>query len=148
MNEPIKIQGNKIKVLEGYQDNDQMGVLMVLLIIHYSITGNALSVPLKKLAFILDVIKKQVPAAKLAVLLSSPWEISADLRKKIILAHEKQFLVIKDSKSTFGFSLSEKGTALVEQIEKLDLIPVIRQEIRRWCKEITVKELKNQHLIW
>lgn len=148
MNEQIKIKGNKIKVLEGYQDNDQMGVLMVLLIIHYSISGNALSVPLKKVAFILDVIKKQVPVTKLAVLLSSPWEISADLRKKIILAHEKQYLLIKITRSSFGFSLSEKGTALVEQIEKLDLIPSIRQEIQRWCKQITVKELKNQHLIW
>lgn len=148
MNNKVKIQGNKIKVLEGYQDNDQLGVLMIIFIIKYSIIGNTLSLPLNKLAFILDAVKKQLPITDLGTLLSSPWEISAALRKKIILAHEKKYVVIKESKSVVSFSLSDQGIALVDQIEKLDLVPGIRQEIKQWCKSVKTGELKNQNLIW
>jgi hypothetical protein len=148
MNNKVTIQGNKIKVLEGYQDNDQMSVLMVLLIIKYSVTGNTLSVPLKKVAFIFDAVKKQVALAKLATLLSSPWEISGAMRKKIILAHEKNYLIIKDSQSVISFSLSDKGIALIEQVETLDIVPQTRKEIKQWCKDVKISELKNQHLIW
>lgn len=148
MSEKVKIQGNKIKVLEGYQDSDQIGVLMILLIIRYSVTGSSLSVPLKKMAFILDAVKKQAPITKLGTLLSSPWDISPTLRKNIILANEKQYLIIKETRSVVSFSLSKEGIALVEQIEKLNLIPETRRDIKQWCKDVKVSELKNQHLIW
>ncbi len=148
MNEKVKIQGNKIKVLEGYQHNDQMGILMLLIVIKYSVTGKSLSVSLKKVAFILDAVKKQLPVARLATLLSSPWEISGALRRKIILAHEKKYVVIKEAKKMVSFSLSDQGLAVVEQIEKLNLIPELRKEIKQWCKDVKNNELKNQHLNW
>jgi len=148
MDNKVKIQGNKIKVLQAYQNNDQMVVLMILLIIKHSIFGNSLSVSLKKLAFILDAVKKNTPVSKLSTLLASPWGISDDLRKKIILTHEKQYIEIKEVNSNISFLLSEKGKALVEQIEQLDLIPETRQEIFEFCKGVKSTELKNQHLIW
>lgn len=145
MDNKIKIQGNKIKVLQTYWDNDQIVLLIILLIIKYSIFGNSLSVSLKKVAFILDAVKKNVLVSKLSTLLASPWEISDELRKKIILAHEKQYINIKDNVS---FMLTTKGEALVDQIEKLNLIPETRQEIFLLCKGVKSTELKNQHLIW
>ena len=148
MDNKVKIQGNKIKVLQAYWDNDQMVVLMILLIIKYSIFGNSLSVSLKKVAFVLDAVKKNVTVSKLSILLASPWEISDELRKKIILAHEKQYIAIKEVNSVISFQLTTKGEALVEQIEKLDLVPETRQEIVRLCKGVRSTELKNQHLIW
>jgi predicted transcriptional regulator len=148
MDNKVKIQGNKIKVLQAYWDNDQMVVLMILLIIKYSIFGNSLSVSLKKVAFVLDAVKKNVTVYKLSILLASPWEISDELRKKIILAHEKQFISIKEVNSKVSFQLTTKGEAIVEQIEKLDLVPETRQEIVRLCKRVKSTELKNQHLIW
>jgi predicted transcriptional regulator len=148
MDNKVKIQGNKIKVLQAYWDNDQMVVLMILLIIKYSIFGNSLSVSLKKVAFVLDAVKKNVTVYKLSILLASPWEISDELRKKIILAHEKQFISIKEVNSKVSFQLTTKGEAIVEQIEKLDLLPETRQEIVRLCKRVKSTELKNQHLIW
>jgi len=148
MDNKVKIQGNKIKVLQAYWDSDQMVVLMILLIIKYSISGNSLSVSLKKVAFVLDAVKKNVTVHKLSILLASPWEISDELRKKIILAHEKQFISIKDVNSKVSFQLTTKGEAIVEQIEKLDLLPETRQEIVRLCKKVKSTELKYQHLIW
>lgn len=148
MDNKVKIQGNKIKILQTYGDNDKMVVLMVLLIIKHSIFGSCLSVSLKKVAFILDAVKKNVSVSKLSTLLASPWEISDELRKKIILAHEKQYISIKEVNSHISFMLTANGEALVDQIEELNLIPEIRQEIFRLCKGVKSTELKNQHLIW
>ncbi|PZX59360.1 hypothetical protein LV84_01391 [Algoriphagus ratkowskyi] len=148
MDNKVKIQGNKIKVLQAYRDNDQMAVLMILLIIKQSIYGNSLSVNLKKVAFILDAVKKNVSVSKLSILLASPWEISDELRKKIILAHEKQYISIKEVNSVISFMLTDKGAELVEKVEKLDLLQETRKEIFHLCKGVKATELKNQQLIW
>lgn len=148
MNEKITIKGNKIKILEGYQDNDQINVLMILLIIKYSINGNTLSITLKKIAFILDAVKKNVSVKKLSTLLSSPWEISSSLRKNIILSHEKKYLVIKESNGIISFGMSATGLSIVTEMEDNNIMPEIREEIVQWCKAVSMSELKKQQLIW
>ncbi|AWK04784.1 hypothetical protein HYN56_11330 [Flavobacterium crocinum] len=148
MNEKITIKGNKIKILEGYQDNDQINILMILLIIKYSVNGKTLSVPLKKIAFILDAVKKNVSVKKLSTLLSSPWEISGSLRKNIILSHEKKYLVIKDNNGVISFGLSITGLSIVTEVEENNIMPEIRKEIMKWCKAVSMTELKKQQLIW
>lgn len=148
MNEKITIKGNKIKILEGYQDNDQINILMILLIIKYSVNGKTLSVPLKKIAFILDSVKKNVSVKKLSTLLSSPWEISGSLRKNIILSHEKKYLVIKDNNAVISFGLSVTGSSIVTEMEENNIMPEIRKEIMKWCKAVSMTELKKQQLIW
>jgi hypothetical protein len=148
MSEKIKIKGNKIKVFETYHESDQIAILMTLFIIKYSLSGNTKSVQLKKIAFILDAVKKQVSFFNLGTLLSSPWEISDSLRKNIILAFEKGYILIKESQSVVSFSLSEQGAKLVDEIENLDIIPDIRDKLKKWCKAVSMNELKKQHLIW
>jgi hypothetical protein len=148
MNEKITIKGNKIKILEGYQDNDQINILMILLIIKYSVNGKTLSVPLKKIAFILDAVKKNVSVKKLSTLLSSPWEISGSLRKNIILSHEKKYLVIKDNNGVISFGLSVTGSSIATEMEENNIMPEIRKEIMKWCKAVSMTELKKQQLIW
>ena len=148
MNNKITIKGNKIKILEGYQDNDQINILMILLIIKYTIDGRSLSIPLKKIAFILDAIKKNVSVNKLSTLLSSPWEISGSLRKNIILSHEKKYLFIKESNGIISFGISSTGLLIVKEMEDNDIMPEIRKEIMQWCKAVSISELKKQQLIW
>ncbi|MFD2938493.1 hypothetical protein [Flavobacterium sp.] len=148
MNEKITIKGNKIKILEGYQENDQINILMILLIIKYSINGKTLSIPLKKIAFILDAVKKNVSVKKLSTLLSSPWEISSSLRKNIILSHEKKYLVIKESNGIISFGMSATGLSIVTEMEDNNIMPEIREEIMQWCKAVSMSELKKQQLIW
>lgn len=148
MNDKITIKGNKIKILEGYQDNDQINILMILLIIKYSVNGKTLSIPLKKIAFILDAVKKNVSVKKLSTLLSSPWEISGSLRKNIILSHEKKYLIIKDSNGVISFGLSNTGLSIVTEMEENNIMPEIRKEIMKWCKAVSMNELKKQQLIW
>lgn len=144
----VKIQGNKIRVLESYWESDQIAVLLILLIIRYSIVGNSLSVPLKKLAFIMDAAKKNVTVSKLSTLLSSPWEISDNLRKRLILAHEKQYIEIKETSAVVSFSLTEKGKTVIQQIEAQNLFPETRQQLLQLCRGVKQSELKNQHLMW
>lgn len=148
MSEKIHISGNKIKVLDGYQENDQVAVVMILFIIKNSLNGNTKSVQLKKIAFILDAVKKQIPLANLSTLLSSPWDISDSLRKNIILAFEKRLLEIQESQSIISFSLSDQGRHLIEQVESMNLIPDLRKELEKWSKAVSANELKKQHLIW
>lgn len=148
MSNRVKIQGNKIKILENIWDNDQMYILILLIIVKSSVSSKTLSVPLKKIAFVLHALKKNIQASKLSTLLSTPWEIPNDLRKKIILAHEKQYLAIKEVKSVISFSLAPKGEQLLNEIIKLDLIPETRSQIDKLSKEIKISELKNQDLIW
>lgn len=148
MSDKVIIKGNKIKILDGYQDNDQINILMILLIIKHSINGKTLSIPLKKIAFILDALKKNVSVNKLSTLLSSPWEISGALRKNIILSHEKKYLTIKESSGTISFSLSSEGLLVVKDMEDNDIMPDIRNEIIQWCKAVSLSELKKQQLIW
>ena len=147
MNKVI-IQGNKIKVFEAFKDNDQINILMILLIVKYSTSGKTLSVPLKKISFILDAVKKNNKVNKLSVLLSSPWEINDSLRKNIILAHEKGLLFLKDSGGSLGVGIDGQGTKVTTEIESLGLIPEIRKDIAEWCKAVSVAELKKQNLIW
>ncbi|NMR35335.1 hypothetical protein HIO71_14200 [Chryseobacterium aquaticum] len=148
MNEKLKIKGNKIKVFEKYWENDDVSVIMILLVLHYSISGKTLSVQLKKIAFILDAVKKNLSVSKLSTLLSSPWQISDGMRKMVIIAFEKGFLDIKETNSVISFSLTTKGSALVEKIEKDKILPDLSSNIRVWSKAVSNNELKNQRLIW
>lgn len=148
MSDKVTIKGNKIKILEGYRDNDQINILMILLIIKYSVNGKTLSIPLKKIAFILDAVKKNISINKLSTLLSSPWEISGALRKNIILSHEKKYLTIKESNGIISFSLSSEGLLIVKDMEDNDIMPDLRNEIIQWCKAVSLSELKKQQLIW
>ncbi|MGE8536942.1 MAG: hypothetical protein ACN6OJ_20370 [Chryseobacterium sp.] len=148
MNEKLKIKGNKIKVFERYWENDDMSVIMILLVLHHSIGGKTLSVQLKKIAFILDAVKKNLNVSKLSTLLASPWQISDGMRKMIIIAFEKGFLDIKDANSIVSFSLTTKGSALVEKIEKEKILPDLSSDIKTWSKAVSNNELKNQRLIW
>lgn len=144
----VKIQGNKIKVLDSYWESDQIAMVLILLIIKYSISGNALSVPLKKLAFILDAAKKSISVSKLSTLLSAPWEISDELRKRLILAHKKEYIEIRESNTIVSFLLTEKGKAIIQQVEIQNLFPETRQQLFQLCRSVKQNELKNQHLMW
>lgn len=148
MNEKLKIKGNKVKVFEGFWDNDEIAIIMILLILHYSISGNTRSVQLKKVAFILDAVKKESKISKLSTLLSSPWEISEGIRKNVVLAHEKEFLDIKSNNDIISFSLTVKGISLVQQIEDDEILPELSANIKLWAKAVSNSELKNQLLIW
>lgn len=148
MNEKLKIKGNKIKVFEKYWENDDVNVIMILLVLYYSISGKTLSVQLKKIAFILDAVKKNLSVSKLSTLLSSPWQISDGMRKMVIIAFEKGFLDIKENNSVISFSLTTKGSALVEKIEKEKILPDLSSNIKVWSKAVSNNELKNQRLIW
>ena len=148
MTSRVEIKGNKIKVFEDYQDNDQINILMILLIINFSTDKRTLSIPLKKIAFILDAVKKNIPVSKISTQLSIPWSISSMLRKNIILAHEKKYVILKDSNGSFGVGLDKNGENVVKEVEENDLIPEIRKEIMKMCKAVSSKELKKQILIW
>ncbi|MDV3616314.1 hypothetical protein CMU80_02485 [Elizabethkingia anophelis] len=148
MNEKLKIKGNKIKVFEKYWENDDVSVIMILLVLHYSISGKTLTVQLKKIAFILDAVKKNLSVSKLSTLLSSPWQISDGIRKMVIIAFEKGFLDIKETNSVISFSLTTKSSALVEKIEKEKILPDLSSNIKVWSKVVSNNELKNQRLIW
>ncbi|QBO59506.1 hypothetical protein [Chryseobacterium salivictor] len=148
MNERLKIKGNKIKVFEKYWENDDVSVIMILLVLHYSIGGKTLSVQLKKIAFILDAVKKNLNVSKLSTLLSSPWHISDGMRKMVIIAFEKGFLDIKETNSIISFSLTTEGSALIEKIEREKILPDLSSDIKIWSKAVSNNELKNQRLIW
>lgn len=148
MKSKVEIKGNKIKIFEDYQDNDQINILMILLIINYSTSKSTLSVPLKKIAFILDAVKKNVPINRISTQLSSPWSITGRLRKNIILSHEKKYVILKDSSGSFGIALDSKGASVVKEVEEHNLIPEIRNEIMEMCKAVKATELKKQILIW
>lgn len=148
MNERLKIKGNKIKVFEKYWENDEVSVIMILLVLHYSIGGKTLSVQLKKIAFILDAVKKNLNVSKLSTLLSSPWHISDGMRKMVIIAFEKGFLDIKETNSIISFSLTTEGSALIEKIEREKILPDLFSDIKIWSKAVSNNELKNQRLIW
>lgn len=148
MNERLKIKGNKIKVFEKYWENDEVSVIMILLVLHYSIGGKTLSVQLKKIAFILDAVKKNLNVSKLSTLLSSPWHISDGMRKMVIIAFEKGFLDIKETNSIISFSLTTEGSALIEKIEREKILPDLSSDIKIWSKAVSNNELKNQRLIW
>ena len=148
MNERLKIKGNKIKVFEKYWENDEVSVIMILLVLHYSIGGKTLSVQLKKIAFILDAVKKNLNVSKLSTLLSSPWHISDGMRKMVIIAFEKGFLDIKETNSIISFSLTTEGSALIEKIEREKILPDLSSDIKIWSKAVSNDELKNQRLIW
>jgi|GEM_PF-1599629 len=148
MSEKLKIKGNKIKILDAYWDNEEVAIIIILLIVNYSISGNVKLVPLKKIAFIFDALKKNVPISKLSVQLSSPWDISDGLRKKIIIAFERELLEIKNPQTGISFSLSIKGKSLVDQIESKNILPELSNEIKKWSIEVKNNELKNQYLIW
>ena len=129
MTNRVEIKGNKIKVFENYQDNDQINILMILLIINFSTDKRTLSIPLKKIAFILDAVKKNIPVSKISTQLSIPWSISSMLRKNIILAHEKKYVILKDGSGSFGVGLDKNGENVVKEVEENDLIPEIRKEL-------------------
>lgn len=148
MNEKLKIKGNKIKVFEKYWENDDVSVIMILLVLHYSIGGKTLSVQLKKIAFIMDAVKKNLNVSKLSILLSSPWHISDGMRKMVIIAFEKGFLDIKETNSIISFSLTTEGSALIEKIEREKILPDLSSDIKIWSKAVSNNELKNQRLIW
>lgn len=148
MNEKLKIKGNKVKVFDGFWENDKIAVVMILLILYYSIGGNTRSVELRKIAFILDAIKKEAKISKLSTLLSSPWEISEGLRKRVILAHETGLLYIQDNKGNISFTLTSDGINFVQQIENDKILPDLAVSIKLWAKAVSVKQLKNQQLIW
>lgn len=148
MNNKVEIKGNKIKVFEDYQDNDHLNILMILLIINYSTNKTTLSVPLKKIAFILNAVKKNIPISRISTQLSSPWSINGMLRKNIILSHEKKYVVLKDNNSSFGIGLDFQGKSIINEVEKHNLIPEIRNEIMEICKAVKTTELKKQILIW
>jgi midasin (ATPase involved in ribosome maturation) len=148
MNEKVFIKGNRVKVLEDYYDNDQVAILVILFIIKYSLSGNTKSIPLKKIAFILDCIKKQVPESKKSSLLSVPWSISDSLRKNVILALKKDLIVICESNSKITLKLSNKGVEFIDKIESLDVMPDLRKLINIWSKIVSSNELNKQLLIW
>lgn len=148
MNERLKIKGNKIKVFEKYWENDDVSVIMILLVLHYSIGGKTLSVQLKKIAFILDAVKKNLNVSKLSTLLSSPWHISDGMRKMVIIAFEKGFLDIKETNGIISFSLTTEGSALIEKIDREKILPDLSSDIKIWSKAVSNNELKNQRLIW
>jgi len=148
MSNKVEIKGNKIKVFEDFQSNDKINILMILLIINFSTDKRTLSIPLKKIAFILDAVKKNIPLSKISTQLSIPWSISSRLRKNIILAHEKKYVILKDSSGSFGVGLDKDGESVVKEVEQNNLIPEIRNEIMKMCKAVNSKELKKQILIW
>ncbi|WP_461791474.1 hypothetical protein [Pedobacter sp.] len=148
MNNKVKIQGNKVKMLEDFWNNDQMVVLILLLIIKHSTNGTTLSVPLKKIAFVLDALKKNTPISKLSTLLASPWEITDDLRKKLILAYEKDYVEIKEVKTLVSFSLSELGNKIVSELFELNMVPELNDQIKNLSEGVKLSELKSQDLIW
>jgi len=148
MNEKLTIQGNKVKVLTNSWENDQFVLVVILLIIKYTLDGRSKLVKLKKMAFIFDAVKKELQISKISTALSSPWVVSAELRKKLILAYEKRLIVMENPSSDFGLKLTVLGEELVTEVETLNIIPSTRAHIIKLCRVISDKELKNQDLIW
>ena len=148
MSSKLKIQGNKIKVMDGFLKNDHVTLLLILLIIKYSTDGTTIAVPLQKIAFTLDAIKRGYQVANLSTLLSKPWDISDDLRKKIILLCEKKYIDIKEVNSILSFKMTESGNEIIQQIETLNIVPQVRKSTQTICKSIKLTELKKQNLIW
>ena len=148
MSEKIKIRYNKNKILDSIESNQLINVIIILLIIKYSISGNAKSVSLTKLAFIFDAINKDKHLKKGDVFLSKPWHISANLRKLIIIGHEQQLFKIEKVTNKVKFSLDENGENLFKVIENDQLFNDILQEIKTISEEVKESDLNNQNLIW
>lgn len=148
MSEKVQLKGNKLKVLDRFWENDKIGIIMILFILHYSITGKTKSLELNKIAFIIDAIRKSLELSKLSTLLSSPWEISAGLRKRIILAHKKGLLTIHDKNGKVSFELTAVGSELVVSIENQKILSELTDNLKLWSKAVSVSQLKNQQLVW
>lgn len=148
MSEKVQLKGNKVKVLDGFWENDEIGVIMILMILYYSISGKTKSIELNKIAFIIDAVKKSFEISKLTILLSAPWEIPDALRKRIILAHGRELLAIQDKNGKVGFALTPAGHDLVRVIERDKILPDLTENIKSWSKSVSTNQLKNQQLIW
>ncbi|RTZ49317.1 hypothetical protein EJ377_01080 [Chryseobacterium arthrosphaerae] len=101
MNEKLKIKGNKVKLFDGFWENDKIAVIMILLILYYSIGGNTRSVELRKIAFILDVIKKKLKFQSYLLFFHLHGDIRG-FKKRVILAHETGLLYIQDNKGNIS----------------------------------------------
>jgi len=148
MNKGLTIQGNRIKVLAQSWEDDKFVLIVILLIVNSTLQGNSTLVKLKKIAFIFDAVKKDIKISKISTALASPWVISTELRKKLILAYQKNMIVMENPKTGFGVKLTELGEKVVKEIEDNNILPTIRLQILRMCKAVSDKELKNQDLIW
>lgn len=148
MIEKITIKGNKLKILTKSWENDQFVLIVILLIIYSTLEGSSTLVKLKKLAFIFDAVKKDLKISKISTALASPWVVSTELRKKLILAYQKGFIVMESPASGFGIKLTSLGETVVKEIMDNDIIPTTSMQISRMCKAVSDKQLKNQDLIW
>ncbi|TRX35105.1 hypothetical protein FNW52_11775 [Flavobacterium sp. ZT3R18] len=148
MNEKIKITFNKKKMLDSIEINEQANIIILLLILKHSIIGNTKSVSLSKLAFIYDAINKTKTIKKNNVLLSSPWHISKNLRKLIVIANEQKLIKINVISSSVKFCLNEKGETILTTIETQDLFVDLVNQINDITTQVKESDLDNQQLIW
>ncbi|MDR2271250.1 MAG: hypothetical protein LBF27_10130 [Sphingobacterium sp.] len=148
MEKKVRLKGNKLKVLDGFWENDEIMVIMILLILFYSISGKTKSVELNKIAFVIDAVKKSVEMSKFSIALAEPWEISDSLRKRLILAFKKGLLTIQDKNGKVSFALTAAGNELVSTVEKDKILPHLTESIKLWSNAVSISQLKNQQLTW
>lgn len=148
MTDNYKVQGNKIKVLDSTWSNDKIILIAILSIIRYSVNSQTQSLSLSALAFTLDSVKRDIKFTKFSILLSKPWDIDSDLRKKIVMAGELGFIQILKKDSKVSFVLTDQGTKVIEQIIAMNVMTAFMSKIELACRRVKMTEIDAQHLSW
>jgi len=144
MNEKIKININKKKVLENSSENSRANLIVLLLILKHTVKGKTKSISFNKLAYVFDAICKNRKESKGTVLLSSPWQISMSLKKMIILACENALIDIVRNGSSVKFTIGNKGLELLDKIEKESLFGDLDTLIRFVSENVSESDLCKQ----
>lgn len=144
----IKIIFNKSKILDSIWENDKIILLIILLIIRHLIKGNTKFVSFQLFSYVFDSVEKNRNMTKENVLLSFPWNVSSQIRRKLILAHENDLILFHNKNGKIAFSLSDKGKKVIVKLEQDNLFQDLSLQIQKVTKVVSNSNLLEQKLMW
>lgn len=142
----IKIKLKKRRILASSSNTNEIYSSIILFTIYYALKGKSKSVDLEYISFAFDNIinnNKNLDYDYVQL-----WNINILIKPIILLLYSYELLDIDHKNRKMAIKTTETGNTYIEEMINEGFFDDINISAREITKKLTVKNLKNNKLLW
>ncbi|VEI63140.1 Uncharacterised protein [Serratia fonticola] len=142
----IEIKLKKRRILASSSNTNEIYTTIILFSTYYALKGRCKSVDLEYLSFTFDHIINNTKSLDYDFV--SIWDINTLIKPIILLLASYSLLEISYKKGKVTVFTTQSGNEYIEEMINENLFNEINRHAKEITSKITIKNLKNNKLLW